>query len=94
MLKNNSQVCCIKNFVDDEHTYMKFDGNKIYNVKSLTDKIIIVSFCEDPKWANNIAFKFSNVVGLDILPIFENYFMELKEYRKQKLSNINLYDRV
>lgn len=79
-------VYCIKNYVG-EKPFQKFKVNDSYQIKCTTDDIIIISFYEDPKWANNIVFKFkSSEIGLDF-PIFEEYLANLKEYRKLKLQN-------
>jgi hypothetical protein len=69
----NKKVYCIKNF----KKYFKV--NNAYNIKAATDHYIVVCFIEDPDWAFTEVFK---------REIFENYFMELKEYRKYKINQI------
>lgn len=83
------KVCCIKNFIGEKE-YEKFISNNIYNVKSYSDNVIVICFEENSHWSNAIAFKHkSNKDILQSLPVFEDFFMELKEYRKVKLKKIN-----
>jgi len=85
-----TKVYCIKNFIGEKN-YEKFDVNNIYNIKCITDNVVVICFKEDSVWSNSIVFQLNigpNFRSFSNFPFFEDYFMELKDYRKAKLQKI------
>ena len=85
-------VYCYKNFVG-EKPYEKFEVNKSYQIKSVTDSgIIVICFEENKNWGNGVVFRKKKFPArsstTNLLPIFEDYFLKIKEYRKLKLQKI------
>jgi len=81
------RVYCIKDFVG-EKDYQKFHLNNAYNIKSISNEIVVVCFKEDSRWSNCVVFRTRKTKKFIDFQIFEDFFMKEKEYRKLKLKKI------
>ena len=81
------KVYCIKNFIAQK-PWQKFDINKLYNIKSFSDGVVVICYKEDSRWSNCIVFRTRKTEKFRDFQVFEDFFMEEKEYRKLKLKKI------